>query len=77
MDWWGVRTQAEYGFPGDGLPVPHLPSVSQETPMPKKPKTYKYVYRSAVTGKMVSKAFAEANPDTTVRQKVQLRNRGE
>lgn len=27
----------------------------------------RYVYRSSITGKFVSKAFAEANPDTTYR----------
>ncbi len=47
------------------------------TKEPKKRKTYRYVYRSSVTGKVVSGAFAKANPDTTVRQKVRLRNRGE
>lgn len=30
----------------------------------------RYIYRSAVTGRFVSKAYAEAHPDTTVRQKV-------
>lgn len=29
-----------------------------------------YRYRDAVTGKMVSKAYAEANPSTTVRELV-------
>lgn len=27
----------------------------------------RYVYRSAITGRFVSKAYAEQNPDTTVR----------
>jgi hypothetical protein len=27
----------------------------------------RWVYRSSITGKFVSKAFAEANPDTTYR----------
>jgi hypothetical protein len=31
-----------------------------------------YAYRSAITGRFVSKAYAEAHPDTTV--KVQLRD---
>lgn len=26
----------------------------------------RYVYRSAITGRFVSKAYAEQNPDTTV-----------
>ena len=30
----------------------------------------KYLYRSSVTGKFVSRAFAEANPAITVRQRV-------
>lgn len=29
-----------------------------------------YVYRSAITGRFVSKAYAEAHPDTTVRMQV-------
>lgn len=29
----------------------------------------RFVYRSAVTGKFVSKAFADANPETTFRQR--------
>lgn len=33
-------------------------------------KKYFYRYRSAVTGKMVSQKFAEANPDKTVRERV-------
>lgn len=33
-------------------------------------KKEKYVYRSAITGKFVSKRFAEENPDTTIKQKV-------
>lgn len=31
----------------------------------------RYVYRSSVTGRFVSKAFAEANPATTYRVRVQ------
>lgn len=27
---------------------------------------WRYVYRSAITGKFVTKAFADANPETTV-----------
>lgn len=30
----------------------------------------RYVYRSAVTGKFVSAAYALAHPDTTIRQRV-------
>ena len=33
----------------------------------------RYRYRSAITGKFVTKAYAEANPDTTVREKVYMR----
>lgn len=29
-----------------------------------------YRYKSAVTGRWVSKAYAEANPDTTIRERV-------
>ncbi len=29
-----------------------------------------YRYRSSVTGRIVSKAYAEANPDLTVRERV-------
>lgn len=29
-----------------------------------------YRYRSAITGKYVSKAYAEKHPDTTIREKV-------
>lgn len=30
----------------------------------------RYIYRSAITGRFVSKAYAEANPETTVRQEL-------
>ena len=30
----------------------------------------RYIYRSSVTGKWVSKAYAEANPATTTRERV-------
>jgi hypothetical protein len=30
----------------------------------------RYVYRSSVTGLFVSKAFAEAHPETTTRERV-------
>jgi hypothetical protein len=30
----------------------------------------RYIYRSAVTGQLVTKEFAEENPDTTVRERV-------
>lgn len=29
---------------------------------------WRYVYRSAITGKFVSREFAEANPETTIRE---------
>jgi len=32
----------------------------------------RHVYRSAITGKFVSKAYAEAHPDTTIRQTVKV-----
>ena len=34
------------------------------------PETTRYVYRSAITGRFVSRAYAEAHPDTTIRQEV-------
>lgn len=34
------------------------------------PGTVIYVYRSAITGRFVSKAYAKANPKTTIRQTV-------
>lgn len=30
------------------------------------------VYRSAITGRFVTKAYAEANPDTTIKQTVRV-----
>lgn len=33
-------------------------------------KLYRYVYRDAETGQWVSKAYATANPKTTIRQRV-------
>lgn len=30
-----------------------------------------YVYRSSITGKFVSKEYADKHPDTTVKEKVQ------
>ncbi len=33
--------------------------------------TPRYLYRSAETGKWVSKAFAEANPATTTRERTE------
>lgn len=38
--------------------------------MCRKGKAMKYRYRSAITGRFVSKDFAEANPDTTIRETV-------
>ena len=37
-------------------------------------RQYVYVYRSAVTGKFVSAAFARKHPKTTIRQRVKYRN---
>lgn len=34
-----------------------------------KPKR-RYVYKSAITGRFVSRAYAEANPETTVKERV-------
>jgi len=34
-------------------------------------KLFRWVYRSAVTGKFVSKEYAEAHPDSTVKEKVE------
>lgn len=34
-----------------------------------------YLYRSAITGKFVSREYAEANPKTTVRVKVKKKCR--
>ena len=31
-----------------------------------------FVYRSAVSGRFVSKAYAEAHPDTTIMQQVRV-----
>jgi len=33
-------------------------------------KLFRWVYRSAITGKFVSKEYAEAHPDSTVKEKV-------
>jgi hypothetical protein len=33
------------------------------------PKRKRYRYRDAITGKLVSKTYAEENPDTTVRER--------
>ena len=30
----------------------------------------RYIYRSSITGKFVSRAYAEAHPDTTIRHEV-------
>ena len=35
-----------------------------------KSKNYRYMYRSAISGKFVTKVYADANPDTTMRIKV-------
>lgn len=34
-----------------------------------------FVWRSAVTGKFVSRAYAEANPETTIRQIVTVKRK--
>jgi hypothetical protein len=31
---------------------------------------WKYIYKSAITGQIVTEAYAQANPSTTVREKV-------
>lgn len=36
-------------------------------------KKYRTIYKSALTGRFVSRAFAEANPDTTIVQKVLIK----
>lgn len=48
-----------------------LPPIEYTTPAPKpkKPSLWSR-FRSAVTGLFVSKQYAEANPDTTVRERV-------
>lgn len=33
-------------------------------------KKERYIYRSAITGKFVSKEYAEKNPETTIREKI-------
>lgn len=38
--------------------------------MAAKPRKYRYVYMSAVTGKFVSASYAQANPDTTYRKRI-------
>lgn len=35
----------------------------------KLPKLYSYRFRSSETGKFVSRAYAKANPKTTIRQR--------
>lgn len=34
-------------------------------------KRYRYIYRDAKTGRIVSEAYALANPGTTIREKVE------
>lgn len=41
--------------------------------MKRKRKTWWWVYRNAITGKYCSKAYAEANPKTTVRERVEAK----
>lgn len=45
-----------------GIPQRSWPSIGQA----------RVVYRDAVTGRMVSKDYADANPDTTIRQEYDL-----
>lgn len=33
---------------------------------------YKYIYRDAKTGRLVTKGYAERNPDTTVRERIEI-----
>jgi len=40
--------------------------------MPK--KDYYYIYQSSVSGRFVTKEFAETNPDTTFRRKIRKTN---
>lgn len=37
----------------------------------------RYVYRSSETGRYVSRAYAEANPATTVRERIAVRDSGD
>lgn len=37
----------------------------------------RWVWRSAITGRFVSKAEAEAHPETTTRERVDLRDEGD
>ncbi len=38
-----------------------------------RPVKMRVYFRSAITGKFVSKAYAEANPETTIRQAVKAK----
>lgn len=33
-------------------------------------RVFRYIFRDAVTGKFVSKEFAESHPDTTVKERL-------
>lgn len=37
-----------------------------------KKKCYKYIYRDAVSGQIVSEAYALRNPRTTVRERIEV-----
>ena len=37
----------------------------------------KYVYRSAVTGKFVTKEYADEHPATTIRQEIETKQGGQ
>lgn len=37
-----------------------------------KKKCYKYIYRDAVSGRLVTEAYALMNPRTTVRERVEV-----
>lgn len=41
------------------------------SPKPKKQRT-RYVYRSAKTGNFVTRAYAEAHPKTTLKQRLRI-----
>lgn len=41
----------------------------------KRKNTVKYIYRSAITGRVVTKAWAERHPSTTVKEQVTAKKR--
>jgi hypothetical protein len=34
---------------------------------------YRYIYRSAITGEIVTEEYANANPNTTVRERIEVK----